>query len=190
MSKTPKNYEAIAAKAPTALHEAFAQWIYEQTGFRPDLKSVQLAVALRMDYQASPENQADLAERKRKAAAAKKASAAAKKAKLEAQLAKLKADLEKVETEPAAADQPAVETAPVEDKPKTTRSRARKATATASEAPAQPKARTPRTRKTAVANPPAPVGEDFDRVDLDEPATKPVRRTRRTAATKTATATK
>lgn len=84
-----KNYEARAAAAPTALHEAFAHWLFIQTGVKVDVKSVQLACSMRMDFQASPENQANLAERKAKAAAAKKASASRKKAKLEAELLKL-----------------------------------------------------------------------------------------------------
>lgn len=119
MSKTPKNYEAIAAKAPTQLHEDFAHWIFIQTGVKVDLKTVQLVSVLRMDFQASPENQANLAERKAKAAAAKKASAARKKAKLEAELAKLKGDVAKVE-EPKqeapveVAEEPAKVEAPVE----------------------------------------------------------------------------
>lgn len=112
---TPKNYEAIAAKAPTQLHEDFAEWIFVQTGVRPDLKTVQLVTVLRMDFQASPENQAKLAQRKAEAAAKKKASAARKKAKLEAELAKLKGDASKAE-EPKqeAAEEPAKVEAPAE----------------------------------------------------------------------------
>jgi hypothetical protein len=96
-NQTPKNYEALAAKAPTQLHEDFAEWIFIQTGVRPDLKTVQLVTVLRMDFQASPENQAKLAERKQAAAAKKKASAERKKAKLEAELAKLRGDAGKAE---------------------------------------------------------------------------------------------
>src|SRR5690242_9973246 len=88
-NKTPKNYEALAAKAPTQLHEDFAQWLYVQTGVRVDLKTVQLVTVLRHDFQASPENQKALADRKAKAAAAKKASAERKKAKLEKMLAEI-----------------------------------------------------------------------------------------------------
>lgn len=89
-NKTPKNYEALAAKAPTQLHEDFAQWIYIQTGVKVDVKAIQLASVLRMDFQASPENQKNLAERKAAAAAKKKASAERKKARLEAELAKIR----------------------------------------------------------------------------------------------------
>ena len=110
-NKTPKNYEALAAKAPTQLHEDFAQWLYIQTGVKVDLKTVQLVTTLRMDFQASPENQAKLAERKAAAAARKKASAERKKAKLEAELAKLKGDAGK-------AEEPKQEAATVVEEPK------------------------------------------------------------------------
>jgi len=99
-NKTPKNYEAIAAKAPTQLHEDFAQWLYVQTGVRVDLKTVQLVTVLRHDFQASPENQQALAERKAKAAAAKKASAERKKAKLEKMLAEIKGEAKTETAEP------------------------------------------------------------------------------------------
>lgn len=111
-NKTPKNFEALAAKAPTQLHEDFAEWLYIQTGVKVDVKTVQLAVSFRMDFQASPENQAKLAERKAAAAAKKKASAARKKAKLEAELAKLKGDAGK-------AEEPKQEAAPVVEETKT-----------------------------------------------------------------------
>ncbi|QKY78631.1 hypothetical protein SEA_DRYAD_93 [Streptomyces phage Dryad] len=88
-SNTPKNFEELAKKAPTRLHEEFAHWLFIQTGVKVDVKTVQLAVSFRMDFQASPENQKSLAERKAKAAAEKKASASRKKARLEAELAKL-----------------------------------------------------------------------------------------------------
>jgi hypothetical protein len=112
-NKTPKNYEALAAKAPTQLHEEFAHWLFIQTGVKVDVKTVQLAVSFRMDFQASPENQKSLAERKAKAAADKKASAARKAAKLEAALAKLKGDAGKAE-EPQQEAEEAKPVAPVE----------------------------------------------------------------------------
>lgn len=99
--KTPKNYEAVAAKAPSQLHKDFAEWIYVQTGVRPDLKTVQIVCSLRMDFQASPENQKALAEKRAKAAELKKASAERKRAKLEKMLAEIKgepvAEEEKIE---------------------------------------------------------------------------------------------
>jgi hypothetical protein len=111
-ANTTKNYEALAAKAPTQLHQDFAEWIFIQTGVKVDLKTVQLVTTLRMDFQASPENQAKLAERKAAAAARKKASAERKKAKLEAELAKLKGDAGK-------AEEPKQEAAPVVEETKT-----------------------------------------------------------------------
>lgn len=97
-AKNQKNYEALAAKAPTQLHEDFAEWLFVKTGIKVDVKTVQLAVSFRMDFQASPENQKSLADRKAKAAQLKKSSAARKAAKLEAELAKLKGA--NVEAEP------------------------------------------------------------------------------------------
>ena len=111
MSNTKKNFEALAAKAPTQLHQDFAEWLFIQTGVKVDVKSVQLACSFRMDFQASPENQANLAERKAAAAAKKKASAANKKARLEAKLAEVKASAGK-------AEEPKQETAPVVEEPK------------------------------------------------------------------------
>jgi hypothetical protein len=84
-----KSYEERAAAKPTQLHEDFANWLFIQTGVKVDLKTVQLATTMRMDFQSSPENQKALADKKAKAAADKKASAAKKKARLEAALAKL-----------------------------------------------------------------------------------------------------
>lgn len=101
MNENKKTAADRAAAAPTALHVNFAKWLTEQTGVEVDVKTVQLACIFRMEFQASPENQKDLAARKAKAAAAKKASAARKKAKLEAELAKLKAVGEKFNEEKA-----------------------------------------------------------------------------------------
>lgn len=105
-----KSFEERAASKPTALHEAFAKWIEIETGYKPDLKTVQLAVSLRMDFQASPENQASLAARKAEAASKAEAAKARKLAKLEAELAKLKGE----EVKPAEAA-PAVEESKVEE---------------------------------------------------------------------------
>jgi hypothetical protein len=116
-----------AAHEPTDLHRNFAKWLKDNTGVDVDLKTVQLACAMRMDFQRSEDNQADLAARK--AAAANKAEAAKriKREKLEAQLAKIQAELE----DKPKADEPKVE-APVETPaPKATPSRrtAKKVTA-------------------------------------------------------------
>lgn len=71
---TAKDYKALAAKDPSTLHENFAAWLEEQTGYKVDLKTVQLVASLRHDFQRSDANQKDLA--KRRAEAAKKAKAA------------------------------------------------------------------------------------------------------------------
>jgi len=92
-----KTFAERAATEPTALHKAFAAWIEAQTGYKPDLKTVQIACALRMDFQRSEENQDSLKARKEEAAKAKLEAAAKRKAKLLAELAKL----EGATTEPA-----------------------------------------------------------------------------------------
>lgn len=94
-----------AAVAPTALHESFAAWLTEQTGVEVDLKTVQLVTIFRMDFQASPENQADLKARKEAAAAKRKGAAERKKARLEAELAKLRAGKEEAEEPKAETEQ-------------------------------------------------------------------------------------
>jgi len=108
MNKTTATAKTIAERAavePTELHRHFAEWIEAETGIKPDLKTVQLAVIFRMDFQASPENQAVLAAKKAAAAATKKASAARKKAKLEAELAKLTGKVAATEEYDSEADQ-------------------------------------------------------------------------------------
>lgn len=98
-----------AAATPTALHESFAKWLTEQTGVEVDLKTVQLACVFRMEFQASPENQADLKARKEAAAAKRKGAAERKKAKLEAELAKIRAGKEDMPAEPVAEEAPKAE---------------------------------------------------------------------------------
>lgn len=83
------NFEARAAAQPTELHKAFAEWLYIQTGYKVDLKTLQLATTMRHDFQKSEENQKALAARKAAAAKAKKASAAKKAAKLQEKLAEV-----------------------------------------------------------------------------------------------------
>jgi hypothetical protein len=51
-------------KEPTQLHRDFVAWSKAKTGLDLDLKTVQVAFSLRMPFQRSEENQADLAERK------------------------------------------------------------------------------------------------------------------------------
>lgn len=107
MNKTiaAKTIAERAAVAPTELHLRFQQWIKAETGIDADLETIKLAVIFRMDFQASPANQAVLADRKAKAAADKKASAAKRKAKLEAELAKLTGKVKAEVAEPVQAEQ-------------------------------------------------------------------------------------
>lgn len=49
---------------PTELQTAFANWIEKETGYAPDIKSIQLGAVLRGTFQKSEENQARIAARK------------------------------------------------------------------------------------------------------------------------------
>lgn len=86
------DYTTYASKAPTDLQSRFAEWIVEKVEIDPATfktkqqafeEGVRLAVALRIPFQASPENQAVRAEaaRAREAAASEAAPAPAKPAK-------------------------------------------------------------------------------------------------------------
>jgi hypothetical protein len=64
-----RDLTTYAEKAPTDLQSRFAEWIPDQTGYNPNSAKtkaeafnagVRLATALRMVFQASPENQAAL----------------------------------------------------------------------------------------------------------------------------------
>ena len=149
-----KTFAERAATEPTELHKRFAEWIEKETGVKPDLKTVQLAVALRMDFQRSDNNQASLTDRK--AAAAKKEAdrVAKRKAQLEKELAKLSSAVvaepvvEEAPETPAATEEPApveaeakTEEAPVEDAPTEV-----KAEESAVEAAPKPVRRSRRTR--------------------------------------------
>lgn len=77
-ASNPKDFTKYADKAPSDLQSRMATWILDVTGYEPDdldsfNEGVRLAVALRMAFQASPENQAVL-EKRREEAAAKKAA--------------------------------------------------------------------------------------------------------------------
>lgn len=96
----PRDYTGYADKKPTDLQARFTQWILDNTGYEPDdieafEDGVRLAVSLRMAFQASPENQAVLAENKVKAA---------QKAEKPAKVAKVKKT--KKAAEPEAEDEP------------------------------------------------------------------------------------
>ncbi|MFH9575712.1 hypothetical protein ACH4MG_34920 [Streptomyces sp. NPDC017454] len=154
-SENAKTYADRAQSEPTELHKNFAQWIEEQTGIKPDLKTVQIVCSMRMDFQRSEENQKHLKDRKAAAEAKRKKQAAEKKARLEKQLAELQAELaketaESMPAEKAAPAKKAVAAKP-EDKPATPTRRTRKAPTKAAEAPATPKAPRTRTAKKTAA---------------------------------------
>ncbi|WP_327747988.1 hypothetical protein [Streptomyces europaeiscabiei] len=142
-----KSFEERAASEPTELHKNFAEWLFIQTGIKPDLKTVQLACSMRMDFQRSDENQKHLAARKQ--AAAKKA-ADAKAAKI----AKAKATLAKLQAEIAAEEAPETP-APVKATPAVTPRSPRKATAAKASAAAPKRAPRARTAKKTTAAPKA-----------------------------------
>jgi hypothetical protein len=55
---------SMIEKEPTQLHQDFADWLEAETGYKPDIKSVQLATVLRMDFQRSDRNQQSLESRR------------------------------------------------------------------------------------------------------------------------------
>lgn len=149
------DFAARAASEPTDLHKAFAAWIEEQTGIKPDLKTVQIVCSMRMDFQKSEDNQKALKAKRAKVAAEKAKRDEALKAKKLAQLKKLQAELGLVtaEGDPAADEakklvadavektevkaeveavenQPEQEAAKATPKPRARRAPARKAAAT------------------------------------------------------------
>jgi hypothetical protein len=68
----PDRAAKLLDKDPTDLHRRFAEWIITEVGYdRVDIKTVQLACALRIEFQRSEANQAALDERRRNAATKK-----------------------------------------------------------------------------------------------------------------------
>jgi hypothetical protein len=150
MSSNAKSYADRAAAEPTDLHRNFAAWLKEQTGVDVDLKTVQLACSMRMDFQSSPENQTDLAKRKAAAVAKRKAEAASKKARLEAQLQKLQAELAKGDESDKGGPTVATKAAVKSTATSTPKAAASTPAETPSKAVDKP-ARTPRTRRATAA---------------------------------------
>lgn len=77
-ASNPRDFTKYADKPPSDLQDRMAKWILDVTGYEPDdldsfNEGVRLAVALRMAFQASPENQAVLEKRREEAAAKKTA---------------------------------------------------------------------------------------------------------------------
>lgn len=136
-----KTFAERAQAEPTELHKAFAKWIEEKTGVTPDLKTVQLAVTMRMDFQSSEENQKALADRKAEAAKKAEDAKAKRLAKLEAELAKLKGA--------ESAEEP-VKEAKEEAEPKG-EADGENGAEEATEAAPEPKPRARRTRRTTAA---------------------------------------
>jgi hypothetical protein len=136
-----KDYTTYLDKAPTDLQERFAQWILDQTGYEPNdsddfATGVQLATALRMEFQRSPENQAEL-ERKRAAKEQEDEEKASAPPKRRGRPRKAQAEPEPEETE----EEP--EEAPKPRRGRTTRAKP------APKTPAKPAAKPRRTRRPA-----------------------------------------
>lgn len=113
----------MAEKEPTALHVGFKDWLERQTGLTNlDLKSIQLATVLRMEYQRSDENQARLSASKQARADADAARAEKRAAKKTAKKAPASKTASKTAAKKAPATKKAAKKAPA-------RRRATKATA-------------------------------------------------------------
>lgn len=69
-SKTSRPLASYADKPPTAVQLHFANWIEEMTGYKVDEQSVALAKALHSEWQASPERQEMLDQRRKEREAA------------------------------------------------------------------------------------------------------------------------
>lgn len=148
-----KSFEERAATKPTELHERFAQWLFIQTGVKPDLKTVQLAVAFRMDFQRSEDNQAALTAKKEAAAAKEAERVAKRKAALEKELAKLGVAV--VVEAPAEEDKPAEVEAKTEEAPAAEVEVKAEVTEVAAEEPKVEDAPKPRARRSRRSTPQA-----------------------------------
>lgn len=144
------DYTPYATKPATDLQGRFAAWIPEATGYDPSGEKtkqaafeagVRLGTALRMQFQASPENQEVLEERK-KAAAAKKAAPKSKRGRKAA--AEVEEELEDAEDAEETEDDDEPEEPPAKPARRTRSTKATTAKATAT------KTKTTRGRKAAV----------------------------------------
>jgi len=160
--QTADRFEKLVDKDPSDLHERFAEWLVDKTGYEDvDTKTVQLACSLRIEFQKSPENQAVLAEKR---AAAEEAEAK-REEKREAREQKKREEAEAKAKKAATAK--AKKAAPVEaDEDE------------AEEPPAKPVSR----RRRGSAAKAAPVVEEAE--EAEEPPAKPVSRRRRRPAAK------
>lgn len=141
------SFEDRAKAAPTELHKAFAHWIEMETGYKPDLKTLQLVTTLRNEFQKSPENQASLAARKSEAAKKADEAKAKRLAKLETELAKLKGDEVEAPKEEAKPEEATEEPAPTATEEAAQDAAPVSETATEGSEEAKPVAK-PRTRRT------------------------------------------
>lgn len=161
----------LVEKDPTDLHVRFADWLADNTGLdrdEIDEKTVQLACSLRIEFQKSPENQANLEARR---AAAEKADEERLARAEERKKKREQAEVEKAakaEAKKAAAAKPkAAPVAKDEDEAEETPApRARRRRGAPAKAPVateeKPAARTVGRRRRGAAKPVAEFDEDDD----------------------------
>ena len=151
--QNPDRFEKLVDKDPSDLHERFAEWLVEKTGYEDvDVKSVQLACALRIEFQKSPENQEVLAAKRD---AAEKAEAEREEKREAREQRKREEQEAKAKKAAAAKAKPAEDEEDEAEKPK-------------------PAARRRRGSTTAKAKA-EPVAEEADEDEAEEPAAKPDR---------------
>ncbi|AVP41398.1 hypothetical protein SEA_YARA_64 [Streptomyces phage Yara] len=176
MAKTEEDgpqFAHLVDKEPTDLHKRFAAWLVENTGLDEDeidLKSVQLACSLRIEFQRSPENQANLEARRE--AAEKAVEARALKAQERAEKRE-QAERDKAAKAAAAkakkeAEKEAKANAPEADEDAPAKPSRRRRGAAAPAAPAEEEAPKPTTRRRRGKPAPAPVVESEDEFDEDD----------------------
>lgn len=56
-SNSDSELQGVLDKEPTALQKAYAEWLEETTGYKPDLRTLYLTIALRTTFRKSEENQ-------------------------------------------------------------------------------------------------------------------------------------
>ena len=166
-------FAQLVDKEPTDLHKRFKVWLAENTGMDEDeidLKTVQLACALRIPFQKSPENQAALEDRRagaddREAERARKAEErVAKREEAERQ----KAAKAAAAKEKKAADAAAKAAAPAAEEDAPAKPGRRRRGAAVPTPPVEEEAPKPSTRRRRAKAAPAPVVEEVEDDDFDE----------------------
>lgn len=87
-----RDFDKLLAKDPSELHVEAAEWIHGKTGYKPDVKTLQLVLALYHEFQRSPEHKARTIAKRQEAAAKKGAAVKAKQARAAKAAAALSAE--------------------------------------------------------------------------------------------------